>query len=396
MEPIRIGILGARRGMRHARAIQYAAGASLTAICDVSEEALGRASDELGVETTFNSLEALMDSDVDAVIVATPMPVHVEHSIAALRAGKHVLCEVTAATSIEQCHELVEAANQSEAKYMFAENYCYIRSWSIVLEMVRAGLFGELYYGEADQIQDFKGGLTHPDQGSNWRTQELALRRGHQYITHNLGPLYQAFRERIKTVCCMGSGQHHMDWATADDTCVVLCETERGKLIRIRLDFFSTRPDNFTYFGLQGTGAAYEAPRGPGEAHKIHIAGKTPRGEWQSLNDFEQYLPASWRQISREAADAGYDGGTPLMIQDFASCIINDTPPPIDVIDAVNMTAPGLMSELSRERGGTPVEVPKFDLGLAPQGWAARTSHHVCGVVGQAEVSREASDRAGV
>ncbi|NCO42207.1 MAG: gfo/Idh/MocA family oxidoreductase, partial [Armatimonadetes bacterium] len=49
-----------------------------------------------------------------------------------------------------------------------------------------------------------------------------------------------------------------------------------------------------------------------------------------------------------------------LMIEDFARSILDDTRPPIDVVDALNMTAPGLLSEVSRERGGEPVEVPAF------------------------------------
>ena len=52
--------------------------------------------------------------------------------------------------------------------------------------------------------QDFKAGLPHPKQGYNWRTEELALRRGHHYITHDLGPLYQVFGERVTQVVCLG------------------------------------------------------------------------------------------------------------------------------------------------------------------------------------------------
>ena len=70
--------------------------------------------------------------------------------------------------------------------------------------------------------QDFKAGLPHPKQGYNWRTEELALRRGHHYITHDLGPLYQVFGERVTQVVCLGSGQHHLSWGEADDTCIVL------------------------------------------------------------------------------------------------------------------------------------------------------------------------------
>lgn len=360
MERVRIGVLGAGRGAGLAKAMRHAPSAELTAICDADDQRLNQAASATGVTQTYSRYEDLLESDVDAVVVASPMPLHVEHSIQALRAGKHVLSEVTAATSMEQCWELLESVKSTGKKYMLAENYCYMRPWTIIVGMVQAGLFGDLYYGEADQIQEFKGGFSHPDTGYNWRTAELALRQGHHYITHNLGPLYQVFQERIKNVVCLGSGQHHIEWAKADDTCIVLLETASGKLLRIRLDFFSDRPNNFTYYGLQGTGGCYEAPRGPQDEHKIYIHGQTERGTWQSLWEFQQYLPQTWKEMPEEAVNDSYDGGSSLMIEDFARCIIEDTRPPIDVVDSLNMTAPGLLSEVSRQRGGAPVEVPEF------------------------------------
>ncbi|NLC59298.1 MAG: Gfo/Idh/MocA family oxidoreductase [Armatimonadetes bacterium] len=363
MDKVRIGVLGAGRGAGLAMAMRFAPSMELAAICDANQERLAQAAAATGVAQTYTTYEAMLDADIDAVLVASPMPLHVAHSIQALQAGKHVLSEVTAATSIEQCWELVEAVKASGRKYMLAENYCYIRPWSIVLGMVRAGLFGELYYGEADQLQELKGALPHPDTGYNWRTAELAMRRGHQYITHNLGPLYWAFGERIQSVACQGSGQHHLEWARADDTCVVLLQTVSGKLIRIRLDFFSDRPMNVTYYGLQGTEAAYEGPRGSKDDHKIFVRGKTPGGEWQSLWDYREFLAEGWKRIPPEMINDNWDGGNALMLEDFARCIIEDTRPPVDVIDAVNLTAPGLLSEISREQGGIPVAVPDFTTG---------------------------------
>jgi len=188
------------------------------------------------------------------------------------------------------------------------------------------------------------------------------MRLGHQYMTHDLGPIYQAMGERIATVCCLGSGQHNLPWAKADDTCVVLCQTVTGKLIRIRLDFFSTRPNNYLYMGLQGTRASYEGPRCANGQHLIHVAGATPPGEWQDLWDFDEHLSDAWQRMPSDAIDNGHDGGAPIMIEEFARSIIDDTRPPIDIIDALNMTAPGLMSEVSVERGGEPVDVPEFRL----------------------------------
>jgi len=152
------------------------------------------------------------------------------------------------------------------------------------------------------------------------------------------------------------------DRAKADDTCVVLCQTTGGKLIRIRLDFFSTRPENYLYAGLQGTKACYEAPRGPHDEHKVHVVGVTPPKEWQSLSDFAKYLPEAWRRVPESDLPTNFDSGSWLMLEDFARCILDDARPPTDIIDALNMTAPGLMSEVSIERGGAPVEVPEFRL----------------------------------
>lgn len=361
-EGVRIGVLGAGRGASLARAARLAPSIELVAVCDPNEERLARAVESAAVPHSFASYEAMLDTDLDAVVVASPMPLHASHSIQALRAGKHVLSEVTAATSLDQCWELLEMVRASGRKYMLAENYCWYRPWSLVMGMVKAGLFGELYYGETEQIQEFKPGLPPPESGYNWRTAELAMRLGHHYITHDLGPLYQAFGERVKTVVCLGSGQRHLSWARADSTCTVLLETVGGRLLRIRLDFFSDRPNNYTYYGLQGTGAAYEGPRAAGEEHRIYVHGRTPKGTWESLWNYLEYLPAEWQILPEEAVNDTYDGGAPLMLEAFARSILDDTRPPVDIIDALNMTAPGLLSELSRERGGAPVEVPEFKL----------------------------------
>jgi predicted dehydrogenase len=282
--------------------------------------------------------------------------------VQALNAGKHVLSEVTAASNIEQCYQLLEAVRTSGRKYMLAENYCWIRPWTVVMGMVRAGLLGEIYYGEAEQLQECKEWMDALRAGDTWRYHELLMRKGHQYISHNLGPLYYAVGERVKTVVCLGTGQRHLPWATADSSCTVLLETTGGKLMRIRLDFFSDRPHNYTYYAVQGTGGAYEGPRAAGERHRVFIKGRTEPGTWDDLWDYAEYLPDGWKRQPAEATNNDFDGGTPLMIEQFARCIIEDTRPPVDVVDALNMTAPGVLSEVSRERGGVPVDVPEFVL----------------------------------
>ena len=359
MSKLKLGVLGAGRGMHLAQTVARTRSAELTALCDADPNRLAQAAGQTGVGKTYNRFEDLLASDVDAVVIATPMPLHVGHTVEALRAGKHVLSEVTAATTIEQCWELVEAVESSDRKYMLAENYCYIGTWTILMGMLRAGLFGELYYAESDQLQEFRGGFTPPGKGADWRTAELAMRRGHQYITHNLGPVYQAMGERVATVACMGSGQHHLPWAKADDTCVVLCQTVSGKLIRIRLDFFSPRPMNFTYYGIQGTKGAYEAPRAPGEPHKVYIEGECEPNTWRDLMAYMDYLPEADRGLFDDPLD-GYTSGEAVMIEAFARSVLDDTPTPIDVYDAVTWSSIVPLSTQSVKRNGAPVDIPNF------------------------------------
>ena len=53
-------------------------------------------------------------------------------------------------------------------------------------------------------------------------------------------------------------------------------------------------------------------------------------------------------------------GGDYFEIREFVDCIVNDTKPPVDVYEAMDMTVPGLVSEESINRGGTPIPVPDF------------------------------------
>jgi len=104
------------------------------------------------------------------------------------------------------------------------------------------------------------------------------------------------------------------------------------------------------------------APREAGERHKVYIQGQTPPGTWQDLAEFQEHLPDAYHAVPADMRD-NYAGGDGVMLQAFARSILDDTRPPVDVYDAVNMTAPGILSELSAQRGGEPVEVPDFRAG---------------------------------
>ena len=72
---------------------------------------------------------------MDAVHINSPIHLHAPQSIAALQAGKHVACTVPAATSVEECREIVKAANAAGKNYMMMETAIYTREFLFVREL---------------------------------------------------------------------------------------------------------------------------------------------------------------------------------------------------------------------------------------------------------------------
>lgn len=109
---LRIGVLGAGQIAQaaHFESCVKARNAELYAICDVAEDLRERMAVAHGARRTYADYDAMLaDPDVEAVIVATADAFHVDASIHALEAGKHVLCEKPMATSIEDAERLRDA-----------------------------------------------------------------------------------------------------------------------------------------------------------------------------------------------------------------------------------------------------------------------------------------------
>ena len=154
---IRAGIAGAcRRGGSFKGGLE-AAGFRVTAVCDVDADGLGAAAVRMGAQPRYlNYEEMLGKAGIDAVIIGTPMQFHVPMAVAALDRGIHVLSEVPAGVSLDECRALVRACNASDAAYMMAENYLYRKDNVLVTELVRRGLFGRVYYAEGEYVHELK------------------------------------------------------------------------------------------------------------------------------------------------------------------------------------------------------------------------------------------------
>lgn len=356
---LRVGIAG-KRGQAFVAGLRSVPGVRVEAFCELDPQVLEEAAARHGVPRRYRDYAEMLESGLDAVIVATPMQLHVPQSVAALERGLHVLSEVSAAVSLDECRELVEAVRASGRVYMMAENYCYTKPAMLVGEMSRRGLFGDLYYAEGAYIHDCHDIQYDAEGRPTWRVTWQVGKRGCTYGTHSLGPVLQWLDGRVATVACMGSGVHTVPDHTMDDTVTMLCQTARGGLVTIRLDMQSHRPHTMTHYALQGTKGAYQSARWRGEPDLVWLEGGSPScEEWEDLASYEEdYLPEPWRRLGDEARRAGHGGGDFFVARDFALSILEGRPPPIDVYRALDFTLPGLVSEESIARGGEPLPVP--------------------------------------
>lgn len=360
---IKIGIVGAAgRGQGFFSAFTNNPRTQITALCDIREDAVRKTAAENDVEQVYTDYDRMLDrAGIDAVVVGTPMHLHVPHAVAALERDISVLSEVPAGVSIDECRRLVEACKASKGAYMMAENYCYIRDNVLVGAIARSGLFGDIYYGEGAYIHELKG----LNEITTWRRKWQTGINGNTYPTHSLGPVYQWFGEvRVVSVCCYGSGHHYTDprgdHYEQEDTTTTACRMANGGLVELRLDMLSNRPHNATYYSLQGTKGCYESARGFGDRPKIYLTDRHPDPvEWHDPEELAaEFLPEHWLHQSEEAKRAGHGGGDYMEVLDFVDAIINGTEPPIGVHQAMDMTLPGLVSQQSIEQGSAWLDVP--------------------------------------
>ncbi len=147
-DKVRWGILStAKIGTKQViPAMQKAADCEIVAISSRSQENAQTAADALGIAKAYGSYEELLaDPEIDAIYNPLPNHMHVDWSIAALKAGKHVLCEKPLGLTAADARRLVdEAAQYPELKVMEAFMYRHHPQWQKAKEVVDSGTLGQL------------------------------------------------------------------------------------------------------------------------------------------------------------------------------------------------------------------------------------------------------------
>lgn len=119
MSKLKVGFVGCGgiANNKHLPSLQALGRADLVAFCDIKQEAAEKTAKKYGTEDAkvFTDYKELLKLDLDAVYVCTPNRSHKEITVAALEAGKHVMCEKPMAINYEEAKAMLDASKKAES-----------------------------------------------------------------------------------------------------------------------------------------------------------------------------------------------------------------------------------------------------------------------------------------
>src|SRR4029450_293204 len=106
---------------------------------------------------------------IDIVDINTPNDSHADIAIAAVKAGKHVLCETPLALNVKQAEAMLAAAQKSKVVHMVCHNYRRVPAIALAKKMISEGALGNIYHYHARYAQDW---AADPETPLRWKLQK--------------------------------------------------------------------------------------------------------------------------------------------------------------------------------------------------------------------------------
>ncbi|MCL2158611.1 MAG: Gfo/Idh/MocA family oxidoreductase, partial [Oscillospiraceae bacterium] len=191
MGKIKVGVFGAARGQTMINMLANHPEAELVAVCDKYRPLLDnvqKLADERQLKVAlFENFEDFLNCDMDAAVLANYANEHAPFGIRLLKSGRHIMSEVLPCETMAQAVELIEAVEQSDKVYAYAENYCYMPGPFEMRRRYEKGDIGEVQYAEGEYIHDCSSiwpQITYGER-DHWRNRSYST----FYCTHSLGPI---------------------------------------------------------------------------------------------------------------------------------------------------------------------------------------------------------------
>lgn len=144
MDRVRLGIIGAGNiATLNVPGYLEHEHCDVVAVCDPRPDVLERRLGEWNVAQGYTDVEAILNDDnVDAVEILSPTPLHAEHTLAALRAGKHVSCQKPIANNVRDARSMIAAAGDAQRTLRITEQCCHYPPLQKARDLIRSGAIG--------------------------------------------------------------------------------------------------------------------------------------------------------------------------------------------------------------------------------------------------------------
>src|ERR1700730_9438771 len=197
--PVGVGLVGYGAIARaHATSISNTAGLRLGGVCDVSAERRGLAAREWAVPTHARAEDMFNDAAVGVVVVGTPPSAHTDAVLAALAAGKHVVCEKPFALRVEEVDRMIDSETGGDRGIIVYQSRRWDPDYVALREVVRSGRIGELFY-----MESFIGGYSHPCD--YWHSHEpISGGTIYDWGSHYFDWVLQLFPDKVRSVSAVG------------------------------------------------------------------------------------------------------------------------------------------------------------------------------------------------
>lgn len=317
---------------------------------------------------SYESLEILLrDPKVEAVGLFTPAPDHARHVIQTLNAGKHVLCAVPAAMSLQEAHDVYETVKRTGLTYMMAETTTYFQTVISAKKFYKEGLFGNIFSSLGQYFHPGIEVLYFKDGKPTWRHGLPPM----LYPTHITAHIVAVTGERLVSVSCNGwgdGGPFHRDnqyknpfWnetaffkTDRGNTFIgegyrkgALIGTERGEWYGEKMSFFSENKGFKPHQVISTTDL--------GTDHGGFAVAKSKMEHYeQELWWKTDLLPEPMRHQS------GHEDSHCFITHEFIDSLVHEREPEVNIREALAYTVPGIIAHESALKDGELLKIPNF------------------------------------
>lgn len=323
--------------------------------------------------------------DIDLIYITTPWNLHTPIAVYAMEQGKHVVTEVPATTSLDECWQLVNTAEKTRRHCMMLENCCYDFFEIATFNMAQKGMFGDIIHAEGAYIHDLRSLLFQsPEEGSYydwWRLRYNKEHTGNPYATHGMGPIAHAMNihrgDKMEYLVSMSTDQFGLSAYAKEkfgedseeakatykmgDMNTTLIRTAKGYTMMIQHDVTSPRPYSRLHLlsGTKGFAQKYPVQGLAFEPNAHSFMKETQRDSMLAEHQIEFV-----KEIQEKAKMVGGHGGMDfIMDYRLVYCLQNGLPLDQDVYDAAEWSCLGELTEISTTNGSRPVKMPDFTRG---------------------------------